>query len=94
MSLEHFHDFQKTHTWGPDVQVKEALKWREEHDGHHDDLSLRHVDGAEGEGPRDVGLPVSAVEQGGGTQTLDKRHGVRSQTESQSVPTWKSIHPG
>ena len=62
----------KTHTWGPDVQVKEAFKWGEEHDSHHDDLSLCHVDGAEGESPRDVGLPVGAVEQGGGTQTLDR----------------------
>ena len=60
----------RTHTGGPDVETEEALEGGQEHDCHHHDLSLRHVDGAEGEGPRHVGLPVSAVEQGGGTQTL------------------------
>ena len=59
-----------THTGRPDVDAEEALEGGEEHDGHHHDLSLRHVDGAEGEGARYVGLPVSTVEQGGGTQTL------------------------
>ena len=52
----------RTHTGGPDVETEEALEGGQEHDGHHHDLSLRHVDGSEGEGPRDVGLPVGAVE--------------------------------
>ena len=61
-----------THTGRPDVEAEEALEGGKKHDGHHHDLSLRHVDGSEGEGSRHVGLPVGAVEQGGGTQTLDR----------------------
>ena len=84
----------RTHTGGPDVETEEALEGGQEHDGHHHDLSLRHVDGAEGEGPRHVGLPVGAVEQSGGTQTLrqdEVREGGRHRDDK---ITWNNIHPG
>ena len=81
-----------THTGRPDVEVEEALEGGKKHDGHHHDLSLRHVDGAEGEGARYVGLPVSAVEQGGGTQTL-RQEEVREGWGGQLLQSYLEQHP-
>ena len=82
-----------THTGRPDVDAEEALEGGEEHDGHHHDLSLRHVDGAEGEGARYVGLPVSTVEQGGGTQTLRQEEVRDTAGAERRGKTYLEQHP-